>query len=352
MGEHRGFLVQPRGKRFLARAWNPSSKGYVSKTFDKEGEAKDWARLKNAAFLTVPVAKPKDSTRVLADKYLADLKRRGREESHLRDVRYVLGLFCAEVRAPDEEAIDKTRAWLESLETLAPPTRNRYAVTVKAMCRWAVRNKHLLSNPLDALEMESEPDTLKEQFSIDELRTMALAFGDPYHKRFCLEFYAGLRSDEAAHLPGDRLDFTGKVIHIRLGAYRLKRRKERIVGLQDELAAIMWEHRLSPATIAPKTQASAWREFVAFLDRLGIPKRGRSPHSLRHCYAGMMTATGVPSITVQGYMGHSSAQTTAGYAKLAARYVAAVQGWPMGQFQLLVGASSPLPTPHVRQASA
>ena len=86
----------------------------------------------------------------------------------------------------------------------------------------------------------------------------------------------------------------------------------------------------------PRRQAQhSSRGFAGFLERLAIPKDGRVYHSLRHAYAGMMTATGVPSLLLRAYMGHESEDTSAIYTQMAARYVSAAQAWPMGQIQLI-----------------
>jgi integrase len=66
-----------------------------------------------------------------------------------------------------------------------------------------------------------------------------------------------------------------------------------------------------------------------------VAKDGRSPHALRHTYAGVMTATGVPSLALMAWMGHSSTATPAISAALATRYQEAVAGWPRGQWRLL-----------------
>lgn len=47
-----------------------------------------------------------------------------------------------------------------------------------------------------------------------------------------------------------------------------------------------------------------------------------------------MTATGVPGALLGAYLGHSSADTTAIYTKLASRYAQAVGGWARGEFRL------------------
>lgn len=86
--------------------------------------------------------------------------------------------------------------------------------------------------------------------------------------------------------------------------------------------------------VCPPLCASRGRDFRRFLKRATIPLDGRTPHSCRHTYAGLMTATGVPSILLATYLGHAATATTAGYSSMAAQYVTQVEGWARGQFRL------------------
>lgn len=90
-------------------------------------------------------------------------------------------------------------------------------------------------------------------------------------------------------------------------------------------------HLFSPA-IRGIDRTQHGRDLRAFCRRLGIDPAGRSPHSLRHSYAGLMTATGVRSLVLADWMGHESTATTKGYSTMATRYLAPCRGWPMGRF--------------------
>lgn len=119
-----------------------------------------------------------------------------------------------------------------------------------------------------------------------------------------------------------------------LGLSGPERGRERIVPLQPELAEILGQPGAAGDPVAPRLEAIDSRRFARFLARCGVPAAGRTPHSCRHTYAGLMTATGVPGALLGAYLGHSSADTTAIYTKLAGRYAQAVGDWPRGAFRL------------------
>jgi len=106
------------------------------------------------------------------------------------------------------------------------------------------------------------------------------------------------------------------------------------VPLQPELAGVIGRAGAPGDLVAPVDARVDSRRFARFLARCGIPAAGRTPHSCRHTYAGLMTATGVPGALLGAYLGHSSADTTAIYTKLAGRYAQAVGAWQRGAFQL------------------
>ena len=116
---------------------------------------------------------------------------------------------------------------------------------------------------------------------------------------------------------------------------RVKRQRERLVPLQPELAAILEPLKQDSGHLFTGKSWNPTRGFQAFLGRAGVTVAGRSPHSLRHTYAGIMTATGLPGPLLSAYLGHTSAATTMQYTKLAARYVAAVTGWSRGEMPIM-----------------
>ncbi len=203
-----------------------------------------------------------------------------------------------------------------------------------------------MRNPLVVVDREHVPSRLKPQFSMDELRRLVSKAGDHYHSFLCVLLYTGTRIDEAAHLRWEDVDCSGNMVAVTLDSgANIKRDKERLIALQPELAAYLLairpEHAAGP--IFGRVGAHRGARFAAYLKRCGVTKGRRTPHSLRHCYAGLQTAAGLSHALLRAYMGHSADSTTASYAKMATSYVSAVEGWPRGQFQLMQGAASAWP---------
>lgn len=355
MGEHKGWLVGLQGKAHVARAWDPGAGKYRSKSFDKESLAKKWAMDQAAAFRMKLDAASAPSTRNLVRDFLMDRERLGRSAGHLNDMRHVLDQFAAKVSDLSHPRVATiTEEWLSGLSDLSPATRNRYLVTCKTLCRWAVKRGRLTRDPLGVVEREQVPARLKAQFTIDELRRLVGRAGDHYHPMFILMLYTGLRIDEAAHLRWQDVDLDGRTILVTWDSgANVKRDKEREVRVQSELAAFLAAIRPPYAVGAIFGHVGAHRglRFSRYLKRCGIEPGRRTPHSLRHCYAGLMTATGINSGILRQGMGHTADSTTAGYAKSASKHAPVVEaeGWPRGQFQLMQGMATAWRSPWPRQ---
>lgn len=339
---------------------------YRTKIFDKLQQAEDWAEREAGAIRfggAAPVGRC--LTAQAAADYLKHLESKGRSKSHRDNVRRTLDAVAAVV--PDltaSEAGYGIGAWLDTL-TCAPASRNRQLVEVRGLVRWLMRWRRLAHDPTAPLQRVGEDRPLKPQFAADEVvRLLARPTPDPsMHRRVALMLLAGLRDDEAAALRWRDLDLVGGSLLVRkVEGRRLKRNKERIVPLQPALRAILGEIGEPPTfpaydaamapemakprardeaaarrrgtgpdgQVAPIIDRNLRRSFPAYLQACGIAVEDRTPHSCRHTYAGLMTATGVPTALLAAYMGHGSAVTTFGYAQASARHTRAVEGWPRG----------------------
>jgi integrase len=367
VGKKKGYRIRERYGRTVAEVWH--GQGYRQKTFpgnrDGRREADDWARDEAArvragvaARLRFPAA-----TGQLVEDHVAELRALGRSAKHIAEVlRY--GRLLAE-SVPDLGARGADAAVTRFLAApprgdgeagpLAPATRNKWLVTVRGICQWAILHERLAVDPTRMLRQAARDQPLPPTFSIDELRTL-LAHDrwdtpradsdprDPYHPLFATLAYTGFRFQEAARLWWEDVDWTGGAVLVRLreGAV-IKRRKERIVPLQAELARILGEWRQAGGPIFGGRSGNPFRGFAAFLGRAGVPIDGRSPHACRHTWASLMAASGVTSDLLRAYLGHGSVSTTAIYTQTATRYVGAVRDWPRGDLQILNGWASAWP---------
>lgn len=339
MGKHVGWIV--RRDRDKWRAEVREHGRYRSRTFAVRPEATAWAKREAGAIaqgVALSLRAPgKIRTEEMVDQYLAGMRGRGTSATHLRLVGSTLAAvaeFAPDLSAPTAgEAIER---WRDGL-ACSPSSRNRKLVELRGLINWAIKRDYLARDPTRAIARVAQPRKLKPMFSVDELRAMiAGAADEPWALRCALLIYSGMRFQEAAFLRWQDVDFQGRTLRVSLeSGAAIKRDKERLIPLQDELAALLLPMRGKRGPIAETALGSYVRDWRAHLGRRGVAIDGRTPHSLRHCYAAIMSATGVAAPIVGDYLGHASAQTTAGYTRLAARYVAQVEGWPRGQFRLL-----------------
>lgn len=114
--------------------------------------------------------------------------------------------------------------------------------------------------------------------------------------------------------------------------------KDRLAHVPDEAIALLGKLPCVDNNYWPKNERGSKlkRQWLnRFCCDLKIDIGERTLHSLRHSHAGIMTATGQPSLLLSAHLGHTSVQTTQIYVKMATRYSAAVIGWPRGQIKLL-----------------
>lgn len=344
MGTHKGWRVFLDRGAWVGAAWDSSAvpkPRYRRKRWNTEGEAKAWAKAQHIAYEFKADSLSKVTTKSLVADYVGFLRDvRKRSPSHIRNVQRALdGLAGAVHDITDSRARALTEQWLAAIDVSAR-TKGQYLVAAKSMCKWAVQREMIPKNPLLIAETEKPAEYLKPQFTTAELRTIARAWRDPYHLRACLMAYAGLRSDEAAFLRWVDVDLESRVLTVSLSSgANVKRNKERLVSIQSELATILSALRPTDAlgSIASREDTNDRRAFGKFLGRLGLAANGRSPHSLRHSYAVLQTATGTPSLTLKGLMGHSSMVTTSIYSQQATAYLHDVRDWRRGEFELLTG---------------
>lgn len=359
MGRHLGYRAtrNPNGT-WKAWAFDPAAKRYVRRSpFASESLAVAHAKLQHARFLTRQQTLKRTPTRAIADDYLAWLaETKGRNRSHVGNVRRALiggeigqegkpksirlGLCSALPDPAHPRALRQCEEWVAGLPVGAR-TKVQYLIAAKSMFRWAVPRGYLTANPIELAETVEPDRPLREQYTLDELlRIVHAGHGERLYLRACLMIYAGVRFQEALFLRWEDIDWNARMIAIRLdtGA-AVKRRKERLVPLMDELAAILTPYRKESGRICDgQSLTNARRGFYAFLRHVGVTKGKRNQHAFRHTYAGLMTATGVPSLLLRAYMGHSTEKTTAGYTDRAVWYKQQTEGWPLGQFRILEGA--------------
>jgi integrase len=354
-----------KGPAWMVQVWDVSAGQYGrAKTFaarklggarEAERAAIRWARDESAmqrAGAAVPGRGSGGGVRTAEalDLYLGDRQRRGGNRTQLANVRRRLGSlvrWCPDLAADD--APRQVYAWWSDWCDEPTPsglpkavrTKNNGLTDCKAFLSWvaAARAVTGLSRPVEVAWIQAmrEPHEVPAQFTVDEIAQGLRLHRHPFRVRWALYAYLGARRSEALGLRWE---------HIAGGHVLLegKGRKQRLVPMQSELETILRLYRRQGGNHAGwlfderarrDDGGNLVRRFDAFLRSAGIEKGGRCTHSLRHCYAGLMTATGEPTALLQAYMGHAGSDMTRHYAQAAARYRQAVEGWPRGQLPIL-----------------
>jgi len=347
--------------RWLFRVWDRRTRRRVSKAFASKAEGWVWAQAVQVQIGAGKLSAGSLSFAAVAEDYARQLDQRGVRDVHAAEVRRVAKALADagidNLRGSAPELADRVRTWLTTVKPfakgrerpLSPITRNRWLRHVKSIGLHAVRHHGLPSNPFAAVQPLIVPEKLKATLRLDELRSLfATAFwypADPYLLPVAFMVYAGLRRGEALHVRWEWIDFEARTITVRvLDEYRLKRGKERVVTLQDELAELLWRWPwrersgwcVPDASLRqPRDAREHWEQFRAYLARCGVEPRDLHPHACRHTWVALQLATGQSVTRVRREAGHTELETTDGYSAAEAQYTTAVAGWPRGQFRLL-----------------
>lgn len=167
--------------------------------------------------------------------------------------------------------------------------------------------------------------------SLEEMRRLLTCTRMPHYRAFFSTVYScGLRLEEALSLEVSDIDSGRMMIHIHRG----KGAKDRYVPLPPSTLAILrkhWASHRNPRLIFPASGRgrqeaslavnhlcrSSVRDALRDATKLAlIHKRGISVHTLRHTYATHLLEAGVNLRAIQGYLGHSSIETTMVYLHL------------------------------------
>lgn len=349
------------GKRWLFRVWDARSGTYCSGRFDDHAEGRTWAEEQQAKFTLNLDRAGRLYLADISKAFVDDLIARGRSTRYVEDVQTTMKQL-AEFGITDlkaENLADRIRAYLVAVKgcqprrmgvALAPRTKNKKLIHIKALINFALNNERLHHNPIRGVKLIEDPARRREKtiFSIEELRKMVAPSreSDPYFLTACLLVYLGARVGEANAIRWSWWDKESNVIRIKQDpSYRLKFHRERQIPIQPELAGILerMQHKkdgtLKPmsATIAdPKAGGTSsfthGPKFAAYLKRCGITQGKRSPHNVRHTWVSLMLASNAPTHTVMLAAGHTHLVTTQRYAH--AVRADAVKGWAPGQFAL------------------
>lgn len=277
----------------------------------------------------------KTDTAELVEQWLADLDLARMAAGYISQCRTKLAdlpHFCPDIGRHDAHGcISRWWQHIRNREGLSPATMNSYLTFMRTFVNWCHDLKHIVGEkPSLGHRRVRESFRIKPQFSLADLRKILSMTDHRCWQACALAILGGLRRGEAFKLQADDIMTERRLIFVRAG----KGDKDRYVMLQPQLMELFEEHPFKPYRI--NSEASYHRLWVSMLYRAGIEAEGRTFHSLRHAYAGLLTATGEPTMMVQMCMGHSQGDMTQRYSQYAAVYRAdeGVASWPRGEIRL------------------
>lgn len=362
MGTHRGWFVKVRDGRFQGHALDPKTGKYATKTFGSMESAETWAKEKHAKILLglETTEKPTAEMATITTDFMDSLRLADSAPEHMTHVQRVakMAMAAGVTDLLDPETIPKARRFLLGLKTrtgkpASQATKNSFLTVLRSIGNFALSEERIPKNPFSKVEKVRCAASIKEVFTIDELRllTSPLQAAHPYYPMFAAMIYTGMRYGEAVNLRTSWLLWDAKRIAIQVDkrdraqrgneGFRTKSGRGRLIRMMDEFAAIIRpladkaEDLVLPdyAKMPRKTRQD---RFERYLKHCGITVGERTPHSCRHTWCCLMLASGENEMLVKQYAGHSEKEMTEHYAQQQEMYRVQVakEGWARGELSL------------------
>jgi integrase len=356
---YRRWFVRQRGESWTAAAKVPGRAKYEMRTFKGSGaysRACAWAETRAAELRLglgvedqvagAPVRRA--SVAVLGPAMVVDMRKEGLSDGHIHHLEVMLSAWATAVPDLASPAAGEQVAGWYAQQEVAPNTYNRYLMQGRRFVHWCQRHGHLPAgrDPLSALRPRRVPKVIKEQFTVEEARHLLHQVDDRFQPLFAFLIYTGARIAEVLAVRWEDLELDrhgGGVVLFRQRTRGTHKTGERVVPLSPELRVLLEVRRGAMGErVFTYYRGTINRTFSAFLAAHGLDRPGLTPHSCRHTFCGLMTATGEPTALVAQWVGHSGEKQTLHYAALAARQRGSVEGWARGTLPLLEGWAEPV----------
>lgn len=280
------------------------------------------------------------------DRFLADLLNANRSQHTVRNYRIALTQFADVTPVlTSEVALHHVQAFLDTLSPLRPATRALKQSALTSFFDWALRARHLDTNPMQAIQRvrldDPKPRAL-QRHQIEKILTLIPRHQIRDRLLFRLLFEIGLRVSEALALVIEDLDLTLDNEHISVLG---KGGRRRLVLLDDPTLVTLLRRYLA------QTQYRSGSLFRATKNGRGGSIRYQSIHEhwmaycrsaavtctlhqLRHSHATELVTNGVSLATIRKRLGHKNLQTTLRYAEQSDDTAdAELRAWPRKQIR-------------------
>lgn len=218
--------------------------------------------------------------------------------------------------------IERWRAGFLCLDR-APATANRYLAFLKRVYSDAVADGTIgRDHALSRVRALTENNKRTRWLSDEEWVKLMRALPDAARLPVIFAAYTGLRQSEQFRMRWDDVDMKMAMMRVP----RSKHGEQRWVPLNaTALAALMEQRRrhTSEEWVWPSTNGRTPLDAMNFCRRHFRPAlaaagiRNFRWHDLRHTYASVLTAAGVPPIVLRDLLGHKTLEMTARYSHLA-----------------------------------
>lgn len=196
---------------------------------------------------------------------------------------------------------------------LAATSRLDYVCHLARFYEWAAKVGYVDHNPASELTKPRKPKRLPKPISEAELKRLLLHVGyrRPLRTWVVLGAYAGLRRHEIADLTTECVDFDACTLRI-----AGKGGRERVIPMHPtvEHELRLWTDGALPGPLWPVGERTIGQALTRAMRGAGI--KGGTPHRLRHRFATAAYRATEDLGVVGALLGHSSLDTTRGYAAL------------------------------------
>ena len=220
--------------------------------------------------------------------------------------------------------------WLSSQKKIGPKTWNNLRGIIKTFLDPAVPN-HLRVNPVSTVPIKKTPSHGVDFYTDDEYRAIEKAAdSNPLRVMIAIARYSGLRIAEIIHLHAEDISFGDKpLIYVRNRPeldHTVKNYQERAVPLCLELKSILAPFKAKYGLLFPKSsKIHPERALNEALTKVGVKRKGRAWHLLRHTFASRAVQNGVSLVQIMRWMGHGDYKTTLRYSHLSPSYSAEIE---------------------------
>jgi integrase len=252
------------------------------------------------------------------------------EWSKQRDVHHTQARIdeITEILGPKTRLVDIDRAALVRLQEelrkktgrnvnkpASPATVNRKMAVIQRLLRVACEEWEELSSVPKVRPLKT-PKTKMRGITTAEMRTLMKLVPADAAQVFKFLIETGLRVGEWDQLSWSAIDFEENVIRLDPTQMDIKTHSERTLPMTQSTRDMLLERR-SRGLTAPFSDVGRdyiWYHFKKARKAMGLEgDRGFVLHALRHTTATRLIDKGVPTSTVQKWLGHSSITTTERY---------------------------------------